>query len=82
VMVRVRDGSGVRIAIEVWSVPRAGLAGILLSEPAGLTIGKVQLDDGSTVLGVVGEATFVKGQREITQYGGWRAYIAAAGVKS
>jgi carbamate kinase len=81
VMVRVSDGSGVRIAIEVWSVPPAGLAGILLQEPAGLTIGKVRLEDGSTILGVVGEATFVKGQREITQYGGWRAYIAAAGVK-
>jgi carbamate kinase len=82
VMVQVRDGSGVRIAIEVWSVPPAGLAGILLTEPPGLTIGKVRLDDGSIVLGVVGEATFVRGQREITQYGGWRAYIAAAGVKS
>jgi carbamate kinase len=82
VMVRVRDGSGVRIAVEVWSVPPAGLASILLSEPTGLTIGKVRLDDGSTVLGVVGEVTFVKGQREITQYGGWRAYIAAEGKKS
>ncbi len=81
VMVRVRDGSGVGIAVEVWSVPPAGLAGILLTEPAGLTIGKVRLEDGSTVLGVVGEATFVKGQREITQYRGWRAYIAAEGVK-
>ena len=82
VMVRVRDGSGVRIAVEIWAVPPAGLASILLSEPTGLTIGKVRLDDGSTVLGVVGEATFVKGQREITEYGGWRAYIAAQGVKS
>jgi hypothetical protein len=63
-------------------VPPAGLAGILLTEPAGLTIGKVRLEDGSTVLGVVGEATFVKGQREITQYRGWRAYIAAEGEKS
>jgi uncharacterized protein (DUF2252 family) len=82
VMVHVRDGSGVPIAVEVWSVPPAGLAGILLTEPAGLTIGKVRLEDGSTVLGVVGEATFVKGQREITQFGGWRAYIAAEGAKS
>ncbi len=66
----------------MWSVPRGGLARILLAEPAGLTIGKVRLDDGSTVLGVLGEAALVKGQREITQYGGWRAYIAAEGVKS
>ena len=51
-MVRVTDGEGVKIALEVWSVPRAGLADILLNEPPGLSIGKVQLDDGSTVLGV------------------------------
>ena len=81
-MVRVGDGTGARIAVEIWSVPPGGLARIFQKEPSGLTIGKVRLDDGSTVLGVVGEATFVKGQREITQYGGWRAYIAAAGVKS
>lgn len=76
-MVRVTDGEGARIALEVWSVPRSGLAGILLNEPPGLSIGKVQLDDGSTVLGVLGEPAIVEGQREITKYGGWRAYVAA-----
>jgi carbamate kinase len=81
-MVRMTDGSGVKVALEVWSVPRQGLAGILLNEPPGLSIGKVQLDDGSTVLGVLGEPALVEGQREITKYGGWRAYVAAEGVAS
>ena len=79
-MVRVTDGSGVGVAVEIWSVPAAGLAGILLNEPPGLSIGKVRLDDGSTVLGVLGEPALVEGQREITPYRGWRAYIAAAGA--
>ena len=79
-MIRVTDGSGVAVAVEVWSVPAAGLAGILRNEPPGLSIGKVRLEDGSTVLGVIGEPALVEGQREITEHAGWRAYTAAEGV--
>jgi hypothetical protein len=75
-MLRVTDGTGVKVAVEVWSVPADGLAGILLNEPPGLCIGKVRLEDGSIVLGVLGEPALVEGQREITEYGGWRAYLA------
>ena len=74
-MVRVTDGSGVAVALELWSVPRAGLASILLQEPPGLAIGKVKLADGSTVLGVLGESALVEGCREISRFGGWRRYI-------
>jgi carbamate kinase len=81
-MMHVSDGTGARVTVEVWSVPRGGLAKIFFKEPPGLSIGKVRLDDGSTVLGVLGEPALVAGQREITAYGGWRAYIAAEGVKS
>lgn len=76
-MLRVRDG-GRAIAVEVWSVPPSGLGAILLQEPPGLCIGKVRLADGETVLGVLGEPLLCEGQREITEWGGWRAYVAAA----
>jgi allophanate hydrolase len=36
----------------------------------------VRLEDGSLVLGVLGEQALVEGHREITKYGGWRAYLA------
>lgn len=75
-MLRVASG-GVAIAVEVWDVPPAGLATILLKEPPGLSIGKVRLADGSTVLGVLGEPILCEGQKEITAFGGWRAYTAA-----
>ncbi len=81
-MVRVTDGSGVKVAVEVWSVPAEGLAGILLKEPPGLMIGKVRLDDGNTILGVIGERALVEGHKEISLYGGWRAYVASAGLSS
>ena len=76
-MIRVDDGGGAAIAVEVWSVPPEGLASILLKEPPGLCIGKVRLSDGSEVLGVLGEPALCAGQREITTYGGWRAYAAS-----
>jgi hypothetical protein len=75
-MLRVATG-GATIAVEVWDVPPAGIGEILLKEPAGLCIGKVALDDGSETLGVLGELALCEGQREITVYGGWRAYVAA-----
>ena len=77
-MLRVTDGTGTKVAVEVWSVPAAGLVGILLNEPPGLCIGKVRLEDGSIVLGVLGEPALVEGHREITSYGGWRGYLAAS----
>ena len=75
-MVRVSKG-GAAVAVEVWSVPAAGLATILLGEPPGLCVGKVRLADGQDVLGVLGEPALCEGRREITEYGGWRAYLAA-----
>jgi len=75
-MIRVATG-GAAIAVEVWQVPLAGLGIILMQEPPGLAIGKVQLADGETVLGVIGEPLTVEGQRDITQFGGWRAYQAS-----
>ncbi|MBE9060488.1 glutamyl-tRNA amidotransferase [cf. Phormidesmis sp. LEGE 11477] len=74
-MIKVREG-GVAIAVEVWNVPLAGLGVVLSQEPPGLAIGKVMLADGEEVLGVIAEPLTVEGKKEITEYGGWRAYQA------
>jgi gamma-glutamylcyclotransferase (GGCT)/AIG2-like uncharacterized protein YtfP len=78
-MIRVAHG-GAAIAVEVWDVPEAGLAKILLAEPPGLCVGKVRLADGEETLGVLGEPLLCEGQREITDFGGWRTYVAAQGA--
>jgi hypothetical protein len=75
-MLKVKAG-GAAIAVEIWQVPLAGFATVLSQEPPGLAIGKVTLSDGEQVLGVIGEPLTVDGKREITQYGGWRAYQQA-----
>jgi hypothetical protein len=48
-----------------------------LREPPGLCVGKIELDDGTEVLGVLAEPALVYGQPEITEYGGWRAFVGA-----
>lgn len=75
-MQRVSNG-GSSIALEIWLIPSIGVASLLLGEPEGLAIGRIVLADGTTLLGVLGEAILCDGQREITAYGGWRSYQAA-----
>ncbi len=76
-MIRVdaEDSGAAKIAVEVWRVPASGLAQILAGEPPGLAIGKIELEDGRFVFGVLAEPLTVKGMREITSYGGWRRYM-------
>jgi gamma-glutamylcyclotransferase (GGCT)/AIG2-like uncharacterized protein YtfP len=66
---------GAEIAVELWTVPDAGVVVILEREPPGLVLGRVRLEDGSEVFGVMAEPYVIEGQREITEYGGWREYL-------
>lgn len=75
-MLRVAAG-GAAIELELWEMPPPALAAILLSEPAGLSIGKIALADGTEVLGVLGEHWLCEGRPEITRHGGWRSYMAS-----
>ena len=77
-MMRAASG-GASIDLELWSVPHEGIAELLLAEPPGLAIGKVALDDGGEALGVLGEAALCEGCKEITEFGGWRRYVATLG---
>lgn len=72
-MIRVQNG-GVCVALELWQLPLSSFAELLSNEPAGLSIGKVKLQDGSEVLGVLAEPWLVEGQKEITELGSWRQY--------
>jgi gamma-glutamylcyclotransferase (GGCT)/AIG2-like uncharacterized protein YtfP len=65
------------IRVEVWRLTPKGLTKILEQEPPGLCLGKVALQDGSMVFGVLGEPYLCAGQKEITSFSGWREYLAA-----
>jgi allophanate hydrolase len=73
-MIRVADG-GAAIEVEVWSVPAAGFGSFVNGIGPPLTIGKVELQDGSRVSGFICEAYAAAGARDITSLGGWRRYL-------
>lgn len=76
-MIRTNGSDGAAIELEVWRLPLALVARVLIDEPPGLSIGKVRLEGGDVVLGVLAEPALLEGQVEITEHGGWRGYVSA-----
>ncbi len=75
-LIQVAEG-GAAIACEVWEMPLAQFGSFVAGIPAPLGIGKLELEDGSQVNGFICEGLAVAGARDITGFGGWRAWLAA-----
>jgi allophanate hydrolase len=65
------------IEVEVWALPVSGMVRLLTSVTPPLAIGPMDLADGTRVLGFVAVGNEATAGREITSFGGWRAYLAA-----
>jgi allophanate hydrolase len=76
-LLRVADGTGGAIALEIWEMPVAHYGSFVALIPAPLGIGTLTLTDGTSVQGFVCEALATQGAQDITHLGGWRAYIAS-----
>lgn len=70
-------GGGAAIEVEVWSLAPAEFGDFVASVPRPLSIGRVSLAGGDEVSGFLCEADAVKGARDISEFGGWRAWLAA-----
>jgi len=66
---------GAAIALEVWALPIETVGSFLALIPAPLGLGSVTLADGRSVHGFQCEAHALAGARDITAFGGWRAYL-------
>jgi len=71
------DSDGAAIELEIWDVPMAEVGGFLALIPAPLGLGTIELADGRTVQGFLCESAGLAGARDISEFGGWRAYLAA-----
>ncbi|WP_370642996.1 allophanate hydrolase [Bordetella sp. LUAb4] len=70
------DADGAAIEVEVWQVPLEAVGSFLALVPAPLALGSVELADGRWEHGFVCEGHALAAARDITAFGGWRAYVA------
>ena len=76
-LLRVRDGDGIAIELEIWALPDAAFGRFVANIPPPLSIGTLALADGEAVKGFLVEAEAVKGARDISSFGGWRKFVEA-----
>jgi allophanate hydrolase len=73
-----RVGSdGAAIALEIWELSPAGFGDFVAQVPPPMAIGSLELHDGTPVPGFLCEPLALEGAADITEYGGWRAYLSA-----
>ena len=75
-LLRVGDGEGVAIKAEIWSLDAAGFGAFVAKIPAPLGIGTLRLAGGHAAKGFLAEAAALAGALDISEYGGWRAFLA------
>ncbi len=74
-MLRVPQGQGASIALEIWALSAENFGRFVAAIPSPLSIGTIRLADGRQVQGFLVEPEAVKGARDISDFGGWRAFI-------
>jgi allophanate hydrolase len=75
-LLRVDGGEGAAIEIEVWGLPTEAFGRLVAAVPMPLSIGTIKLSDGRSVKGFLVEAAATVGARDISSFGGWRAFLA------
>jgi allophanate hydrolase len=75
-MLRVEAGAGSSIEVEVWALSAAAFGKFVAEIPPPLSIGTIRLADGRGVKGFIVEPEAVNGARDISSFGGWRAFTA------
>lgn len=77
-LIQVSEG-GAALTCEVWEMPASQFGSFVAGIPAPLGIGKLELADGSSVNGFICEGIAIADAQDITEYGGWRAWLAKRG---
>ncbi len=67
-MLRVDDGKGVGVEVEVWALPVEAFGRFVDAIPAPLSIGTVKLADGRGVKGFLLEGAAIADARDISEF--------------
>ena len=79
-LLRVGESDGVSIEAEIWSLSFEAFGRFVATVPPPMSIGTVLLADGRIEKGFLVEAAATQGARDISEFGGWRPYVASAGA--
>ncbi len=71
----VRQENGASIELELWDIPAQSLGAFIDGIRPPLGVGRVELADGTDVLGFLCEGYGVRNAEDITAFAGWRSYI-------
>lgn len=77
-LVRTPGFSGPGIETEIWRLTPCAFGEFVAEIPAPMGIGTVMLDDATEVKGFLCEIAALDGARDITEFGGWRAFRSAS----
>ncbi len=77
-LLRVETAKGSAIELEVWALSAQAFGKFVAAVPPPLSIGTIRLADGRSVKGFIVESAALDGARDISSFGGWRAYMAEA----
>ncbi|MEC8143492.1 MAG: allophanate hydrolase, partial [Pseudomonadota bacterium] len=80
-MVRVNE-DGRAIKLEIWRMPAAAFASFVELIPSPLGIGTVETASGKRIPGFICEQAGLIGATDITEFGGWRSFLASKAVSS
>ncbi|MDO3384734.1 allophanate hydrolase [Gilvimarinus sp. SDUM040013] len=73
----VRAESGQAISLEIWQLPMSNLGAFFSQIPAPLGLGSITLHTGESVKGFICEAAGIANASDVTEFGGWKNYIAS-----
>lgn len=78
-LVRVPEGQGVGIKVEIWSMPVDQFGSFVAAIPSPLGIGRLLLADGGEVSGFLCEFHALAGAADISAVDRWKAHVPAVG---
>ena len=81
-LVRVAGVEGTAIAVEVWEMPVDAYGSFVAAIAWPLGIGSIEMSDGSMLQGFVCDSSAVANARDISEFGGWRAFLSSARVSA
>src|SRR5262249_18517639 len=74
----VEPGSGPAVEVALWALRHQAFGEFVAAIPPPLAIGTLSLADGRRVKGFLVEAEATAGAQDISDLGGWRAFVAKA----